>query len=380
MDQILRESSPTHRDSIKTTFKPLQDLKFLYQQKSDTTSRKAQVSTELPIISAKTAHKRDFLTKTCSYTKTINEALIMKLKSAQLHDELSLIDLKMNRSTKKFHNAQSQHDNFAKSFEEFLTQQYEHVTDSLVKLEQSERESNELRNKLNQLHRDRVERSLKIYELEETWRKYKTSQNFLVHLSSLLQNDKKFHKEFRNLQSDETFTLEELMLNFEHLNSDSAEFREDDFKHLTARKIMEFLSKLKRQNLKILHYKLQYQKLTNILHDTDKFLEENFQSNFHASEKLIDDIQEKTTNVIKDVQVAQNQYEILEKKVLSLKEYSPLHTFIEHLYEKCFKMNPSKKSHLTMVKCIEDYCHLLFCALNSFDHNTIAKATSLSKK
>lgn len=379
MNEIITQVSTPCYDSTKVTYKPLQDLKFAYLQKSHTTSVRAQVSTELPTISAKSAKKRDFQTKTSTYTNTINGALKMKLKLAQLQDEISLIDLKIDEDVKKFQHANAQHENFTKSFENFLTQQYEKVTDSLTELKKSESESSELKNKLDELQQQMIEKSLKLYDLESIWRKYKTSLNFLLHLSALLRYNKTYSGEFKNLRTDKTSSLDELMVNFKNLNTELIEFKENDFSHLTASKIMEFLSKLKRQNLKILRYKLHYQKLRDIFADTDQFLENSFRVNLKNTEDVILNAQEKTKKVSRNVQMVEKQYEILETKVLCMKEISPVHTFVEQLYEKCFKTVSLEKSHVQMVKCVEDYCHLLLCTLSSFDRDIILKAIHLSK-
>ncbi|XP_065200294.1 uncharacterized protein LOC135831607 [Planococcus citri] len=379
MNNITPKLSTSRRNPTKTTFKPLQDLKFAFTQQSHATSVKGQVSNELPVIKTDSTKKRDLRTQTLSYTDVIDRTLKINLKIAQIHDEVSLIDLKILESSNKFQNSNSQHDKFAKSFEDFLTKQYETVSDSLIELEKTENQSAQLKQELQNLRRQITEKSLKIYELEDIWRKYSTSRNFLRHLSRLLSNDKSYTGKFENPNESNASQIDELLEIFKNIGPTDEKFDDNNFKHVTAEKMLQFLSKLKQQNLKILRYKLHYEKFKNIFHCANEFLENNFRANFNEIEKNSRISREKSQKVVVELVMKEKQLENLKRNIHMMQRNPSLHNFIEQLYEKCVKMPALEKSHLEMVKHIENYCHLLLCTLNSFDHVTIQKAIQLTK-
>lgn len=180
------EPPPTSRHPIYT---PLADLKFHYQSADRPSSVEGSASTALPLIPTQRSKYRALSSQSQEYKKTINETLRMKLKLGQIHDQISAIDQKMVKESKKYRNAVEKHENFQKSFEQFLSKQYDRVKQKLLELEVEETESDQLKEKLADLQRTITEKSLHIYELERAWRHHKKSQLFLSHLGNLLKND-----------------------------------------------------------------------------------------------------------------------------------------------------------------------------------------------
>lgn len=178
--------TPTPSHPIYT---PLADLKFHYQSTSRPSSVQGSASTALPLIPTQRSKYRALSSQSQEYKKTINETLRMKLKLGHIHDQISAIDQKMAKESKKYRNAVEKHENFQKSFEQFLSKQYDRVKQKLLELEAQETESDQLKEKLADLQRTITVKSLHIYELEHAWRHHKKSQLFLSHLGNLLKND-----------------------------------------------------------------------------------------------------------------------------------------------------------------------------------------------
>lgn len=359
-------------------YKPLADLKYQYQSHSRPSTTQAVASTELPRIKQKERHHRDrYSTQSYRTSNTINDILKMKLEYGHIHDQISLIDLHMKENSAKQKEAVLKHERFVACFERFLSRQYDRVTRVLSDLTRHERKSDRMRNMLDSLRQEVVQKSLEIHELESTWRTFKVSQKFLLHIAALLQSTTSFAPQaFENFNVDpacETPTLDELVANFERHDYDQP-FDAAKFEHVTAVGILDFLSKLKQQNLMLLRFNHEYGRTKDTLGDAKTMLESKLQDRESTLASDVDKIEKQIQNVSRELESVQKRFE---KEVRAneskAKEAEELRDFVEALYGCCFVPTRARKSHLQMVACVEEHCMALLSELSYFEPHILKK-------
>ncbi len=352
-------------------YRPLAQLKNFYKAEAHSSSVEAHASSELPHIETK-RKLTHFSTQSCQYSKTINDALKMKLKTGQIYDQISFMDLKMRRDKEKYDGAVLEHRNFTRAFDKFLAEQYQRVKETLQKLQAHEQQSSRLQESLRDLRQTITQKSLKIYELEAKWRQYKTCEKFLLHISPLLRRDpekSEFPGNFAVNPDCKTPTLDELISNFRKHHERTSSFDESQYEHVTAAKMSDFLSKLKRQNLKILRYKLEQEKLTSAFADSNSAFEIDFRDEVARLDDKIGRVQAEAEDKIREVMNMKIQCDDISKdaEIFDKKDEEKLKSFVEDLYAQCFRPTYQEKSHVQMARYLEDYCHALLCELYSFE-------------
>lgn len=360
-------------------YKPLADLKYQYQSRSQSsTVRAAAASTELPHIKQKEHRHRDsYVTQNYLISNTIKDILKMKLEYGHIHDQISLIDLHMQEESAKYENAVLKHDQFVVSFERFLSSQYKQVTDVLFNLASQEHKSDQMREALSGLRQLVVQKSLETHELECTWRQFKVSQKFLIHIAFLLKSTESSMSEivqnFNVNPISETPTLEELIENFEK-HDDMQTFDEVDFEHVTASRILDFLFKLKQQNLMLLRFNHEYKRTKNIFSGCKIIVERQLQEKESTLAKNVTEIKKQIEDVSREMASVQSLYEkevsISKSKV---REAEDLQDIVQSVYESYFGPTIVHKSPLQMMKCVEEHCLQLLCELNSLEPHILKK-------
>lgn len=359
-------------------YKPLTDLKYHYQSHSQSSTIRAAASTELPHIKQKEHRRRDsYVTQNDLISNTIKDVLKMKLEYGHIHDQISLIDLHMQEESAKHENAVLMHDQFVVSFERFLSSQYKQVTDILFDVANHEHKSDKMREKLNGLRQLVVQKSLETHELECSWRQFKISQKFLVHVAFLLKSTDSLTSEivqnFNVNPVSETPTLEELIENF-GTHDDMQTFDEADFEHVTASRILDFLFKLKQQNLMLLRFNHEYKRTKDIFSGCKIIVERQLQEKESILVKNVTEIKKQIEGVSREMESVQSLYD----KEVSIsksnaRKAEELQDLVQSMYESCFGSTIIHKSSLQMMKCVEEHCLQLLCELNSFEPHILKK-------
>lgn len=284
----------------------------------------------------------------------------------------------MKQEEIKYQEATSKHEHFVRAFNQFLAHQYERVKTVLAELSAHEEKTARTKANLNQLEQRVVEKSLKIYEVERLWRKYKVSQNFLLHIASLLKRERSVN-EFRTFNVDpdcDTPSLDDLVRNFEKHALDDLPFEAVNFEHVTAERLFDYLNGLRKQNLRLLDLKLRYEDVKEAIKEEKKCTERECEEREVKVVSDIRDIKSKIEDKIAATELARMKVEAsFDHSDQNVKRKLDLQHRVEMLYERCFGASAIKGSHMQMMKCVEDHCLMLLNTLNTFDPHILKKIT-----
>ncbi|XKL66198.1 hypothetical protein PGB90_009618 [Kerria lacca] len=373
--------------STSRIYRPLEELKYLYSSPSVTSTMVADVSSELPAMGTQRPKERKEYSCTAKrfYLNTVEDTYRMKLQLGQIHDKISRIQLKMRCDNEKYENALARHEYFIVCFERFLFVQYERVSKVLADLEDCEYESKRLKEKLDVLLGRIEEKSSSIRQLENKRRTFEVSERFLSHISTLLFDN---HETFTTAATSAT----DIRRLFSNLNKNGGgsdvfslsflpviPFDSNRYRHVTAVRIVEYLSQLKRQNLKWLSFKLQPRKISIVLQAVNEEMKNDIENRINSVSESVREARceiRHNNEKIKMLRMRHNGDNVegahgkrerkpkLESELgLSLSDDA----FIRKLYERCFQPIYEKESSMQIVKYIEEYCYSLLRELYLFE-------------
>lgn len=173
----------------------------------------------------------------------------------------------------------------------------------------------------------------------------------------------------------DTPSLDDLISNFQLHDHQEELFDEEQYAHVTPTRVVDFLDKLKQQNIRLLRHKLEYEKVTNILQEAEKVCYADAEDQATKLAQQVAEVQDKLEAETLEVEKAE---QCLEEAVqqgcrFAGADVEALKKFVESLYERIFKPTYEERSHVHMAKCVEQYVESLLCQLYSYEPQILKK-------